>query len=151
MVTQEKDYSKTGINLSTVKGIYHLQWLDSGRFYPKVNFNPIDFPEEWKANEEQTITFEVRNPYAQSINFSDLNEKWHCSFQYGFMEEGKIVLLTPLEGILKTTELKAGEVKKINIKIKSPTKPGNYKLFLSIKTQPFAGTRNSKMISLKVK
>ncbi|MEO5912155.1 MAG: glycosyltransferase family 39 protein [Pelobium sp.] len=151
LVTPEDGYSKTGINLQTAKGVYNLQWLDGVRFYPKINFNPLHFPKDWKVNEERLITFEVKNPYAQSVNFSDQNEKWTCSFQYGFMEEGKIFKLTPFESELKQAILKAGETKKIQINIKSPSKPGDYKLFLSIKTQPFAGTRNSKMISVKVK
>lgn len=151
LVTPEEGYSKTGINLETVKGLYNLQWLDSVRFYPKINFNPLDFPKDWKANEERSITFEVKNPYHHAVNFSDQNEKWTCSFQYGFLEEGEVTLLTPFKSDLSQTILKAGETKKFQINIKTPSKPGDYKLFLSIKTQPFAGTRNSKMISLKVK
>jgi hypothetical protein len=149
LVTQEESFSKTGINLQTIKGLYNLKWIDSVRFYPKISFNPLNFPKEWKENEEQMITFEINNPYAKAVSFSNENEKWECNLQYGFIMDGKLIRLESTN--IKIPSINAQESKLIDIKIKAPQKMGSYKLFLSIKTGPFAGTRNSKMITIKVK
>jgi hypothetical protein len=109
----------------------------------------VDFPKEWLPNEEKTIMFKLRNPYQKFIDFSNLNERWKCSFQYGIMLDGELIKVEKIA--IEIPNLNAKESKLISLKIKSPKDTGNYKLFLSIKTEPFAGTRNSKMISLSVK
>ena len=55
-----------------------------------------------------------------------------------------------IEKDLVPIELAAKAQKTIKLNIKAPAEAGNYKLFLSVKTEPFRGTRNSKMISIKV-
>jgi 4-amino-4-deoxy-L-arabinose transferase-like glycosyltransferase len=140
---------KDSFNINTVKGIYNGTWIDSVRFYPKITFEPIDYPKEWISQEEKTITFKVKNPYQKSIDFNNQNIKWKCSFQYGYMLNGELISVIPIK--TNIPNLKAQETKLISVKIKSPKESGDYKLFLSIKTEPFVGTRNSKMISIKVK
>ena len=138
-------------NINTVKGNFNIQWIDSLRYYPKVDFKPLaDFSKEWKAGEEKAIEFIITNPQDKNVNFSNLNEKWTCEFLYGFLKDGEVYQMQTILEDLNQISLKAKESKKISIKIKVPTKTGDYKLFLSIKTAPFAGSRNSKMMSLKV-
>ncbi|OAQ40476.1 hypothetical protein A5893_05885 [Pedobacter psychrophilus] len=137
--------------IETSKSFYHLTLIDDVRFYPKIYFNPINFPKDWNKNETKSITFTLKNPYSKTISFSNDNEKWECNFQYGFMENGEIKSLTPLSKSLKSIRLKSNETKVLSLNITSPNQSGDFKLFLSIKTEPFAGTRNSKMISLSVK
>ncbi len=138
-------------SVETSKGFSHLTLIDKVRFYPKIYFNPINFPKNWNKNETKSITFTLKNPYSKAISFSDDGEKWKCSFQYGFMKDGEILKLLPFSKSLKKINLKANETKVLNLNITSPNLSGDFKLFLSIKTEPFAGTRNSKMISLNVK
>lgn len=137
--------------IHTTKGKFNIQWIDSLRYYPKVNFEPIsEFPKEWKAGQEQLIDFTITNPQNENISFSNANEKWNCEFLYGFLKDGYVFQTQPIIENINQISLKAKESKNITIKIKAPSKTGDYKLFLSIKTAPFAGTRNSKMMSLKV-
>lgn len=146
------DESKPDLkSINTVKGKFNFQWIDSLRYYPKVNFEPSqDFPMEWKTGEEKAIEFIVTNQQNKSIDFSNNNEKWDCSFIYGFLKDGEVYNTQSIKENLNNIKLIAHESKKVSINIKAPTKTGNYKLFLSIKTNPFVGTRNSKMISLNV-
>lgn len=137
--------------IHTTKGKFNIQWIDSLRYYPKVNFEPItDFPKEWKVAEEKSIEFTITNPQNKDISFSNENEKWKCEFLYGFLQDGSVFQTQPILENLNQISLKAKESKNITIKIKAPSKTGDYKLFLSVRTAPFAGTRNSKMMSLKV-
>lgn len=137
--------------IHTAKGKFNIQWIDSLRYYPKVNFEPnSDFPKEWNAGEEKTIEFTIINPQDKGISFSNENEKWKCEFLYGFLQDGSVFQTQQITENLNQISLKAKESKNITIKIKAPSKTGDYKLFLSIKTAPFAGTRNSKMMSMKV-
>jgi predicted RNA-binding protein len=152
LLVTEFDENKPELqNINSVKGKFNIQWIDSLRYYPKVDFEPLaTFPKEWKVGEEKTIEFIITNPQDKNINFSNRNEKWTCSFLYGYLKEGEVYQTQPILEDLNQISLKGKECKKLSIKIKAPIKTGDYKLFLSIKTAPFAGTRNSKMISLKV-
>ncbi|MDA9555021.1 glycosyltransferase family 39 protein [Pelobium sp.] len=137
--------------LNTIKGPYHYSWIDSVRFYPKINFNPIDFPKEWNKNQKVEIEFKVSNPYQHPINFSSNHQKWACSFQYGFLKDGEVINIEKIPSTLNNLILGAKQSKNVKINIRAPSASGNYKLFISIKTEPFAGTRNSKMIGMKVR
>lgn len=137
--------------IETIKGPYHITWIDSVRFYPKINFDPINFPEEWKANEEIEVTFNLVNPYPKAINLASENQKWACSFQYGYLKNGNIIQKEPLLTKLNNLNIEAKKSINVKLKIKAPAQTGDYKLFISIKTEPFVGTRNSKMINMKVK
>jgi hypothetical protein len=149
LVSRPEGYLKTGINIQTVKGLYNLKRINGVRYYPKISLEPLNFSQEWKKNEERIVTFEIKNPYAKSVHFSNENQKWDCSLQYGFILDGKLIKLENAK--TKIPNLKALASNFVKIKIKAPQKTGDYKLFLSIKTEPFAGTRNSKMITIKVK
>jgi hypothetical protein len=150
LIEEGKAVSNNQQSIETSKGFYHLTLIDDVRFYPKMYFNPVNFPKDWSKNETKSVTFTLRNPYSKTISFSDDDEKWKCSFQYGFMKDGEVINLLPLSKSLKNISLKANETKVLSLNITSPNQSGDFKLFLSIKTEPFAGTRNSKMISLKV-
>lgn len=146
------DESKADLeSINTIKGKFNIQWIDSLRHYPKVNFESLnDLPKQWKAGEERSIEFTITNLQNKNINFSNQNEKWDCDFLYVFLQDGEVYQTHPIKEDFHQISLKANESKKVSIKIKVPTKIGDYKLFLSIKTAPFTGTRNSKMMSLKV-
>jgi hypothetical protein len=149
LIGEGKAKDQNSFNIQTIKGTFNGTWIDSVRFYPKINFEPLDFPQVWLPQEEKVITFKIKNPYQKTIDFSNKNEKWKCRFQYGLMIDGRLINIETIE--TEIPNLNPQESKLISVKIKAPKESGDYKLFLSIKTEPFAGTRNSKMIALKVK
>ncbi len=150
LVKEGKSTSLEEKEIQTTKGLYNFMWIDSVRFYPKINFEPISYSKIWSVNEERLITFKVTNPYSKAVSFSMENQKWACSFQYGYMLDGEITQVSNLPLALTSLKIEAKQSEEVSLKIKAPAKAGDYKLFISIKTEPFAGTRNSKMISLNV-
>lgn len=150
LVKEGKSTNPEEKDIHTVKGVYNYRWIDSVRFYPKINFEPLNLTKEWCANEERIITFKVSNPYTKNVEFSSVNQKWACSFQYGYLHDGEIINMIKLPQTFTALKIGAKENREVNLKIKAPARAGDYKLFISIKTEPFAGTRNSKMISFKV-
>ena len=151
LVKEGKSTNAQEKEINTVKGVYNFRWIDSVRFYPKINFEPLNFEKDWSANEERTITFKVTNPYNKLVDLSSDHQKWTCSFLYGYLQDGEIINTITLPRELTALKIEAKKNQELSIKIKAPAKTGDYKLFISIKTEPFAGTRNSKMISIKVK
>ena len=150
LLKEGKSINKQTQEINTIKGIYNYEWIDSVRFYPKIKFEPLTFDKVWQPNEERLITFNVINPYHRTIDFTSKQQKWACKFQYVYELDGEIVKIEKLPSALTDFAIEAKQSKKLFIKIKAPAIKGNYKLFLSIQTDPFIGTRNSKKISLNV-
>ena len=115
LVSRPEGYLKTGINIQTVKGLYNLKRINDVRYYPKISLEPLNFSQEWKKNEERIVTFEIKNPYAKSVHFSNENQKWDCSLQYGFILEGKLIKLENVK--TKIPNLKALVSNFVKIKI----------------------------------
>ena len=134
----------------TNKGIYYGVWLDSVRMYQKVNFVPEDISHQWETNETKTIIFEVSNPYNEDISFVNGGKTSKCSLRFVIQKDGEIYDVKDVKPGFENLQISSKSFKKISIKISAPSQKGNYKFFISIKTDPFAGSRNSRMMSMKV-
>jgi hypothetical protein len=66
------------------------------------------------------------------------------------MEDGQITEIDLLPSFLDKVELAPKQRATIQAKIKAPLKKGKYKLFFSLRTEPFPGTRNSGLITFNV-
>lgn len=141
---------KDAKEFNTVKGIHNYEWIDSVHFYPKIKFEPLNFTKVWQANEERLITFNVINPYHKTVDFASNKQQTDCTFQYVYHLNGELFKIEAFPTSASDLRIEAHQSKLIQLKIKAPAAKGNYKLFISIKTNPFSGTRNSKMIGLNV-
>ena len=103
-----------------------------------------------RPNHEREVTFAIHNPYAEPISFSNNGEDWRAFLEYGFMQEGAVQQVVLGDGDHASIRIPAGESVLHQMKIKAPTTPGKYKLFISIRTEPFPGPRNSRMITMEV-
>jgi hypothetical protein len=137
--------------ISTVKGAYYGRWVDSVRLYQKVHFTPTGFEEDWQKGEVREVTFSIYNPYREPIHFSNAGERWKVFLEYGFIQDGAVREVLPADPGYEHIRVPAGESALHRMKIKAPDSPGKYKLFISVRTEPFIGPRNSGMINVQVK
>ena len=142
--------SRNQDTIITNKGIYYGVFLDSVRMYQKVNFVPEDISHQWETNETKTIIFEVSNPYNEDISFVNGGKTSKCSLRFVIQKDGEIYDVKDVKPGFENLQISSKSFKKISIKISAPSHKGNYKFFISIKTDPFGGSRNSKMMSMKV-
>ena len=136
--------------IKTNKGIYYGVWIDSVRIYQKVNFVPEDISHQWETNETRTIIFKVSNPYKEDISFENVGKTSKCSLRFVVQKDGEIYDVKDVDSNFESLRISSKSFKKISIKISAPSQKGNYKFFISIKTDPFAGSRNSGMMSMNV-
>ncbi len=134
----------------TSKGMYYGRWIENIRIYQKVAIAVEPVPEEWKSGEERQLSLQIANPYQEQIDFSNSHTQWKCFLEYVLTENGEIIQTVPLENQLEGLSIAAGESSKIKILVKAPIKNGKYKLFLSLRTEPFPGNRNSSMLNIEV-
>ncbi|WP_036678268.1 ArnT family glycosyltransferase [Daejeonella oryzae] len=134
----------------TSKGDFYGRWIDDVRLFQKVDIStqlPGNF---WKASSFRKLKLKIYNPYNQSISFSNKNQKWDCFLEFGFMEKGKINEFKPVISNFDKLIIASKESAEISAVIRSPVKSGEYKLIFSIRTDPFPGSRNSRMIPVTI-
>lgn len=135
----------------TNKGIHYGIWLDSVRMYQKINFVTEDIFHQWQPNETKTIAFKVSNPYKDDISFENGGKAFKCSLRFVIQKDGKIYAVKEVVSDFEHLKIPSKSFKQIAIKISAPSQKGNFKFFISIKTEPFEGSRNSRMMSMTVK
>jgi hypothetical protein len=139
------------IKITTNKGEFYGKFIDQARLYQKIQFIPQHFEEAWKKAETASITFNIENPYNFNVDFAAHKEQGSLELFYGFYESGQVVKLEPVLQPYKQIIIPAKGKDQISIQIQAPEKAGKYKLFITAKTAPFPGSRNSGMINMNVK
>ena len=137
--------------IATVKGTKYGYWIDSVRTYQKVNIEALNIPTSWSANEVRSVKISIYNPYDHTISFSNDNQKWACTLEYGYNTNGNFGAFSPFSTTFNQLTIAPGNKAELSGIIKAPSEPGKYKLIFSIRTKPFAGPRNSHYIPIEVK
>src|SRR5215217_6380572 len=137
--------------ISTVKGVYYGALIDSVRMYQKIVVNPVSVAAEWKGKEQIAVRLKITNPYHLPVSLGNKGQKWKCYLEYGFKKDGELSDFKPVVADMENVRIGAGASVGVNGVITAPVEPGQYKLILSLRTDPFPGSRNSNMISVSVK
>ena len=149
----DNEYSEysTQDTIRTEKGIYYGTWIDHVRMYQKVSVNPLTVPADWKTGELRTLKLKISNPYHERIMLGNKNEKWKCYLEYSFKKDDVTEYFRPVHADLEQLNIAAGASAEVAGTIKAPATAGKYKLILSLRTEPFRGSRNSNMIAVEIK
>lgn len=144
--TQVIDSAKNFEVINTTKGEFIGTWIENFKYYPSVNFIPQNYEENWKPSEIRSMEFVIENAGNHDMEL----HKAKKNLFYCIMKDGKIKEHLPLNMNYKRIVLKAKSKSIILLTVKAPKEKGDYKLIISIRTDPFAGTRNSKFINMNI-
>jgi hypothetical protein len=118
--------------------------------YQKVNFATLKPAEQWQKNETKTIVFKIENPYNQNISFANNGQKYKCTLKYAIQKNADIFTVQNINSNFNNLKIPLKSFKTLALKITAPSKAGNYKYFIVVQTTPFAGSRNSAMLTMNV-
>ena len=136
--------------IRTAKGIYYGATIKHIRMYQKVTIRTESFTDNWKAGGLRSIKITIVNPYQEEINFSNKNQIWKCFLECAFTDKGNLLVFNPVISKITQVSIPAGGTATIPVIVRAPSKPGVYKLVFSLRTEPFAGSRNSNMIPVNI-
>jgi hypothetical protein len=136
--------------IQTTKGVYYGRWLDSVRLYQKAKVNPVEKIPLLKPGSEFTVTLQIYNPYDEAISLGNAGQKWKCYLEYGFKKDGGISDFKTIVANTEVVRIPAKGSIQLSGTFIAPENEGKYKMILSIRTEPFAGSRNSDMIPVEV-
>jgi hypothetical protein len=150
MTSADSGLGKTD-TISTSKGIYYGVWLDQVRMYQKLAVNPLAIPDGWNAGASKELEIKISNPYEEAVALGNDGQKWKCFLEYGFKLGPDLSEFKPVIADIEKIVIAAGGSVVIKGTVQAPAKAGKYKLILSLRTEPFAGARNSNMISVTIR
>jgi len=144
-----KGYKTDTIKLAA--GTWYGCRVDDVRTYQQVNFEtPLD---KITASPGQKITFDltINNPYGHAINFSDKGFLHPVTLQACFFKGDSTVEVQRAPASFKQVSLNPGRSTHYKFTVTAPRQPGQMELLFSLQTDPFPGSKNSKIITFTVK
>jgi len=138
-------------SLKVAAGTWYTAWVDDVRTYQKVNFETPSY--KITASQGQKIKFylTVTNSYSYPVNFSDKGYLHPVVLEACFFK-GDVVVNTQGAGkSFNQINLKPGESAHYTFALTAPMEKGNFDLLFSLRTEPFPGSKNSRIINFTVK
>jgi hypothetical protein len=143
-----------GITTDSLKcavGTWYGGWVDDVRTYQKIAIDTkVD---NIKAEPGQFIQFDLSltNPYPFAVNFTNAGYKHAVMLEACFFKGRDVAVATSTGAGFNAINLKPGESKRYIFSVAAPIEKGTYDLLFSIRTEPFRGSKNSRMIKFTVK
>lgn len=148
-------YESHGVNSSedtirTDKGIFYGRQLPSARTFQKVQISTEPFTDNWKAGGLRSLKVKIINPYNEPISFSNKGVAFNSFLECGFIQMGKVIQFNSVISKISMVTIEPLGSVTIPVIIRAPSRPGEYNLVFSLRTEPFPGSRNSGMIPVKI-
>jgi hypothetical protein len=138
-------------SLKVAAGTWYTAWVDDVRTYQKVNFETQSY--KITASPGQKIIFDLTltNPYHHPINFNNKGYL-HPVVLESCLFKGDVVINTQqADSAFNKINLKPGESTHYTFTLIAPLEKGNFDLLFSLRTEPFPGSKNSRIINFTVK
>ena len=143
-----------GITTDTLKvsaGTWYGGWIDDLRTYQKVVFTFEDNKISASPGERMMLPLKMLNPYSHAISFDDNGYLHPVSLQAIVLSGNEVSNIQEAGADFKNIKLQSGESADYTFTFKAPLQKGNYDVIFSLQTDPFPGSKNSRIINLTVK
>jgi hypothetical protein len=139
------------ITNTSTKTNWYAQWVDDARTYQKVGIETDVKSLKLSAGQRQTIGLSITNPYPYTVSFSNKTDKQPVTLEACYFKDDITVVILPADNSFYNLNLKPGERKKFSFTITAPyMEKGDYELLFSIRTTPFTGGKNSRIIPITI-
>ncbi|MDB5118141.1 MAG: hypothetical protein JWQ79_3633 [Mucilaginibacter sp.] len=147
LVDHQSKYTTDSIKVKA--GTWYTQWVDDVRTYQKVVVETKFHRLKLLAGEKKDIDLTITNPYPYSIKFNE-DIKHEVVLGACFFDRDSLLYAQKAESSFNNIALKPGESTHFIFNLVNPPKKGKYELMFSIRTTPFAGAKNSRIIDVEV-
>ncbi|HTE01955.1 MAG TPA: glycosyltransferase family 39 protein, partial [Mucilaginibacter sp.] len=136
--------------LNTTGGTWYGNWIDDVRTYQKVLIATPSYKLKSKPGEVLQLDLSVSNPYPYAINFTNAGYKHQVLLEACLFKDSNIIQVQEAGNEFYHIEVKPGGIGRYSFKFTAPMQKGNYSVLFSLITDPFEGSKNSRIISLTV-
>ena len=147
-------YPIKGLTTDSLKveaGTWYGQWVDDVRTYQQVNFETSSYKVTASPGEKTIFFLSVKNPYPNPISFSNKGYLHPVLLEACFFKGDSLLDIQKADSSFNQVNLKTGETAHYTFTVNAPLKKGNFDLLFSLRTDPFPGSKNSRIINFTVK
>jgi hypothetical protein len=148
------DKSIKGLTTDSIKilaGIWYCNWVNDVRTYQKLVFETDSLKITTTPGANTNFDLKVTNSYRHPITFSDSGYLHPVRLEYCFFKGDVLASAAEAKATYKKISLQPGESTHYSFPVTSPKEKGNYNLVFSLRTDPFPGSKNSRVIKVTVK
>jgi len=147
-------YPIKGLTIDSIKlaaGTWYTAWVDDVRTYQKVNFETTSYKMTASPGQKLSFDLTVTNPYPYPISFSSKGYL-HPVVLEACLFKGDMLLNTQqADHAFNQINLNPGQNASYTFALTAPVEKGNFDLLFSLRTDPFPGSKNSRIISITVR
>jgi hypothetical protein len=136
--------------LNTTGGKWYGGWVNDVRTYQKVKVEMATYKIKLVPGEGMFFDLNITNPYPYTIKFSNSGYEHKLWFEACLFRDGNIVAVQEAGDDFHDLTFKPGENKHYKFKFVAPQQKGKYTMMFSLRTDPFLGSKNSRIISLTI-
>ena len=131
-------------------GKWYGGWVDDARTYQKIAIDTQ--ADNIKAKPGQMIQFDlnVTNPYPFAVNFTNAGYKHPVMLEACFFQGNDLALASNTGAGFNAISLGKNKSTRYKFTVSAPMQKGSYNLLFSIRTEPFRGSKNSRIIKFTV-
>jgi hypothetical protein len=147
------NYYNKGVVTDTIQneaGTWYGGWVDDFRTYQKMIIDTKEKSITAKPGQKVQFDVTLTNPYPFAVNFTNVGYKHPVVLETCFFIHTTQVNIQKTDSSFNKIALKAGQSAGYKVNAIAPVKKGTYDLFFSLRTEPFTGSRNSRIIKFKV-
>ena len=137
--------------LSVPAGKWYGCWVNDARSYQKVNFETPLYKIDASPGQKVTFNLTVNNPYSTDISFSNMGYTHQVFMEACFFKGDSVAAIQKADSSFNKITLKPHQKTHYTFTLAAPLKKGEYDLLFSIRTDPFPGGKNSRIINFTVK
>jgi hypothetical protein len=150
LILGEDSKGPTNDFMQTTHGSFYTTWVNDTRTYQRINIESDKY--KVAANPGQTIVFNliIKNPYPFPINFDNTGQTHKALMGACFIQDDNLSDAVRAPESFNKIKLQSSESIPYTFAVKAPSQKGKYDLIFSIRTTPFQGGRNSRIINFTV-
>ncbi|MEO8886376.1 MAG: glycosyltransferase family 39 protein [Mucilaginibacter sp.] len=130
---------------------WYAEWVDSVRTYQKIDIEPAIQRLTLTNGQQKNVVLTFINPYNYTVNFTNTGAAHPVVLEACFFKGEEMAYVLKAGDLFNNMVLKPGERRQFVFNIKTPPlAKGKYDLMFSIRTTPFFGGKNSRIINTTI-
>ncbi|OOQ58224.1 ArnT family glycosyltransferase [Mucilaginibacter pedocola] len=132
-------------------GAWYGVWVDDARTYQKIAIDTKTQQVKLHPGQKVEFDLQITNPYGHDVNFTNLGYKHPVYLESCFFTgPTDIADVQPAGADFNNISLKPGATAAYHTSVVAPKEKRTYYLMFSIRTEPFRGSKNSRLIKFIV-
>lgn len=136
--------------LHTAGGTWYGGWVNDVRTYQQVKIELPAYKITAAPGAKTALQLTVINPYPYTINFGNAGYEHRVTFELCAFKDAAPINVQHAGDDFYNIALKPGQKAQYTFNFTAPLQQGKYTLLFSLRTDPFAGSKNSRIINLTV-